>query len=110
MQNKTKIFFWSPFIDKVGTINNVVNAATSLERYKKKNKFEISLINCFGEWNYLKSTLLTQNIKTIDFYNIKFFLKFKKIGFLKSRLSYIFIFLISFVPLLKILKEKNLNI
>ena len=36
MQNKTKIFFWSPFIDKVGTINNVVNAASSLERYKKK--------------------------------------------------------------------------
>ena len=107
MQNKTKIFFWSPFIDKVGTMNNVVNAASSLERYKKKNKFEISFINCFGEWNDLKYALLTQNIKTIDFYDIKHFLKFKKGGFLKSRLSYIFIFFISFIPLLKILKEKK---
>ena len=34
---KKQKFFWSPFIDKVGTINNVVNAATSLENKKKIN-------------------------------------------------------------------------
>ena len=97
MQNKTKIFFWSPFIDKVGTMNNVVNAASSLERYKKKNKFEISFINCFGEWNDLKNALLTKNIKIINFYNIKYFLKFKKGGFLKSRfLIYLFFLFLLF--------------
>ena len=58
MQNNTKIFVWSPFISKVGTVNNVINNAYSLIKFSKLRKFEISLINSFGEWNNFQENLL----------------------------------------------------
>lgn len=109
MENNKKIFFWSPFTGKIGTVNNVINSAYSLVKFQKKKKIQISLINCFGEWNFAKKDLLKKNIQTIDFYNLDFFLNIKKEGFLRSRLSYIFIFFISFLPLLKILIKKKPN-
>ena len=107
MQNNSKIFFWSPFTGNVGTVKNVINTAYSLVKFSKKKIFEISLINVFGEWNFAKNDVLKKNILIKDFYNLNFFLNFKKEGFLRSRLSYIFIFLISFIPLLKILKKEK---
>lgn len=107
MQDNTKIFFWSPSTGNVGTVKNVINTAYSLVKFSKKKNFEISLINVFGEWNFAKNDLLKRNILIKDFYNLNFFLNFKKEGFLRSRLSYILIFLISFVPLLKILKNEK---
>ena len=107
MQDNTKIFFWSPFTGNVGTVKNVINTAYSLVKFSKKKNFEISLINVFGEWNFAKNDVLKRNILIKNFYNINFFLNFKKEGFLRSRLSYIFIFLISFIPLLKILKKEK---
>ena len=38
MKNNTEIFFWSPFIGKVGTVKNVINSAYSLVKYQKKKK------------------------------------------------------------------------
>lgn len=107
MQDNTKIFFWSPFTGNVGTVKNVINTAYSLVKFSKKKNFEISLLNVFGEWNFAKNDVLKRNILIKDFYNINFFLNFKKEGFLRSRLSYIFIFLISFIPLFKILKKEK---
>tara|TARA_B100000989_G_scaffold298148_1_gene286313 strand:+ start:1101 stop:2261 length:1161 start_codon:yes stop_codon:yes gene_type:complete len=107
MQDNTKIYFWSPFTGKVGTVKNVINTAYSLVKFSKKKIFEITLINVFGEWNFAKNNLLKKKILIKDFYNINFFLNFKKEGFLRSRLSYVFIFLISFIPLLKILKKEK---
>ena len=107
MQDNTKIFFWSPFTGNVGTVKNVINIAYSLVKFSKKKNFEISLLNVFGEWNFAKNEVLKRNILIKDFYNINFFLNFKKEGFLRSRLSYIFIFFISFIPLLKILKKEK---
>ena len=51
MQINTRIFVWSPFISKVGTVNNVINNAYSLIKFSKLRKFKIFLINSFGEWN-----------------------------------------------------------
>ena len=107
MQNNTKIFVWSPFISKVGVVNNVINNAYSLIKFSKSRKFKISLINSFGEWNNFQEDLLEKKINIINFFNFNFFRKFKKGGFLKSRLSYIFIFFTSFFPLLKILKKEK---
>ena len=107
MQDNTKIYFWSPFTGNVGTVKNVINTANSLVRFSKKKIFEITLINVFGEWNFAKNNVLKRNILIKDFYSINFFLNFKKEGYLRSRLSYVFIFLISFVPLLNILKKEK---
>lgn len=107
MQDNTKIYFWSPFTGNVGTVKNVINTANSLVKFSKKKIFEITLINVFGEWNFAKNNVLKRNILIKDFYSINFFLNFKKEGYLRSRLSYVFIFLISFVPLLNILKKEK---
>ena len=107
MQDNTKIYFWSPFIGNVGTVKNVINTAYSLVKFPKKKIFEITLINVFGEWNFAKNNVLKRNILIKDFYSINFFLNFKKEGFLRSRLSYFFIFLISFIPLLNTLKKEK---
>ena len=51
---KYKIIFWSPCLNKVGTIKSSIYSAISLSRYFN-NKFEVSIINSCGEWNdYLK--------------------------------------------------------
>ena len=55
MFENNKIFIWSPFIAKVGTVNNVINSIFSLIKFSKKKNFKISIINAFGEWNYLKN-------------------------------------------------------
>ena len=107
MKNHTKIFFWSPFTGKVGTVKNVLNSVYSLNKFQKKKKFQIYLINSFGEWNFAKKDILKKDIQIKDFYNLSNFLSIDKRGFLRSRLSYIFIFLISIVPLLKILKKEK---
>ena len=54
MQDNTKIFFWSPFYRQRWYSKNVINTAYSLVKFSKKN-FEISLLNVFGEWNFIKN-------------------------------------------------------
>ena len=112
MQDNTKIYFWSPFIGNVGTVKNVINTAYSLVKFPKKKIFEITLINVFGEWNFAKNNVLKRNILIKDFYSINFFLNFKKEGFLRSRLSYVFIFNIvyTFIKYFKEEKPKFLNV
>ena len=98
------IFVWSPFIGKVGTVQNVINSLYSINKY---SKFNANLINAFGEWDkYLEDP----NLKKVIIHNFKFlkFIKYwNKAGFLKSRLSYLLIFLFSFLPLLNLIKRQK---
>ena len=65
------------------------------------------MINSFGEWdNYINDTKLDK----VVMHNLKYlrFIKRWNIsGFLKSRFSYILIFLFSFIPLLKLIRRQN---
>jgi glycosyltransferase involved in cell wall biosynthesis len=106
MDNKD-IFVWSPFTSKVGTINNVVNSSYSLIKFSKSKNFNIKLINVFGEWNDLSSEIEKKGIKTIKLNSAKFINQWNKEGFIKSRFSYILIFIFSFFPLLKLIKKQK---
>ena len=102
--DKKSIFVWSPFISKVGTVQNVINSLNSINKY---SKHKANLINVFGEWDNYKASF---NLDKVSIYNFKFlrFLKFcNKIGFIKSRLSYLLIFLFSFFPLLNLIKKQK---
>ena len=94
------IFVWSPFTSKIGTTNNVINSSYSLIKFSKLKNFNIKLINVFGEWNNLSSEIEKKNIKTIKLNSIKSINQWNKEGFIKSRFSYILIFIFSFLPLL----------
>ena len=107
MEKNNKIFIWSPFTSKVGTVKNVVNFTSGLADYSKKKQFNISFINSFGEWNYLKKELEDKKFNFFDFFYSNKFLKWKKDGFIKSRLFYIIIFLVSFFPLIKLLRNEK---
>ena len=102
--NKKNIFVWSPFIGKVGTVQNVINSLYSINKY---SKYSTTLINSFGEWdNYINDSKLDK----VVIHNLKYlrFIKRWNIsGFLKSRFSYILIFLFSFIPLLKLIRRQN---
>ncbi len=102
---KIKVYYWSPFIDKVATTTAVLNSVLSLNKYSKE-RFEGIIINVFGEWiNYN-----CKDNKYIKFFNLKklnFLNNFSSYGFLRSRLKYIIIFLMSYFPLKKFLKKEK---
>ena len=101
-----KVYYWSPHIDRVATVRAVINSAYSVNLYSKK-KYIPYLINVAGEWDKYKNELIKKNINTINLTNSKIIKNNNIKGFIKSRLVYIYIFCISFLPLLKLIKEKK---
>ena len=101
----TKVFYWCPYLSNVATINNVINSAVSLAKYNKK--YEISLLETIGEWQFAKTKLSTNNIQIEKLTKLIF--KSHKVGFIKSRFYLLYIFLFNFYPLVKILKYKQPN-
>ena len=51
---KKSIVYWSPCLNKVGTMKSTLNSAISLAKYSKN--FEVTIINVFGEWTKFKVT------------------------------------------------------
>ena len=102
--DKKSIFVWSPFISKVGTVQNVINSLNSINKY---SKHKANLINVFGEWDNYKESLNLEKILIYNFKTLQFLKYWKKVGFLKSRLSYLLIFLFSFFPLLNLIKKQK---
>ncbi len=101
---KKKIYYWSPCLNPVGTITSTINSASSINRYSKTH--EAYIINSCGEWdNYLRY-LESNSVKTINL-TFSYYNFLPKKGFLGSRLSYLIIYLISFVPLLILLKKEK---
>lgn len=84
MKQKKKIFFWSPLLSHVGTINAVQLSAESLNKYLN---YEIYLINVFGEFDYLKEN------KYFKLLNIYKFRSWKKTGLLSKIIIYSLTFL-----------------
>ena len=101
---KKNIFYWSPCLNPVGTVISTINSSVSLIKYD--NNIEVCVINTCGEWDNYKDFFKKNNIKVIDF-SFKFFNFLPKTGFVQSRLSYIFIFFFSFIPLILLLKKKK---
>ena len=87
-----KIYYWSPFIGNIATIKAVINSAYSLIKFSNGNLLP-TIINSCGEWDTLYSELSKKKINIIKLKN-KFQIDTKVSGFVKSRLTYIKIFLI----------------
>jgi len=101
MNKKKTVCYWSPFISNVATIKAVINSALSINRYSNQ-EFESLIIDVFGEWK----TNINNETYNLKFYSLNYIaklFKFSSEGFVKSRLKYIIIFLLSFVSLKKFL-------
>ena len=101
-----KIFYWSPFFSNIATVRAVINSAKSLTRYQKDNKYDVCVINAIGEWdNYIKAyagKIRFKDLSKRDWTKI-----IPKDGFLKSRLSYLFIFFVNVRGLLKLINKEK---
>lgn len=107
MKLKTKYFYWSPFLTPIATPKAVINSAHSLQKFSKQNN--CSIINFFGEFNVFKEELEHNKINTINYFGKNFINFFPKYGKIKSRLSFIFIFILSFFPLKRLLVKEKPN-
>jgi len=103
MQNK-KVYYWSPFISKVATVDAVINSAISLKRYNKE-LYDVNIINVFGEFTEYKNKLEKNNINLINFKKSKIIKPLPKPGFLRSRFLSIYIFFRYFFYLKNLLKK-----
>ena len=95
----------SIFIDKVATIKAVINSVKGLKKFS--NEYEPILVNVCGEFDNYKNELDSLNIKVVDltFFSYHKYLPYK--GYIFSRISFSIIFLISFLPLIFLIKSKK---
>ena len=99
-----KIFYWSPFFTEIATISAVINSAQSLIKYSKNNKYSVSIINAIGEWDKYQK-IINRNINFRNLSKTNYIKMIPKGNYLKSRFSYIFIFIVSFFKLIKLINS-----
>ncbi len=100
------VFYWGPFIDnKIATVKAMYNSALGINNYS--NKFKASIINSIGEWNFKINDSDSELFLNQNFDIYKYLPKF---GFLKSRISYILIFVFCFFQLFRILSKHKPDI
>ncbi len=102
-----KIFYWSPFTSKVATVKSVISSAGSLNRHYKKNQFKTSIIDAVHEWINYKDEISEKKIELIYLNKNSIFNSYKKIGFIRSRIAYLYIILKSFFPLIRTLQKNK---
>ena len=100
------IYYWSPYLSKVATTKAVINSAESI-RYFTNNRINTLLINAAGEWDSEKKILEEKKISIINICKKNYYDELPRYGFLRSRFSYLLIFLKSFYPLLSLLKKNK---
>ncbi len=97
-----KIYFWSPFNSKIGTVNSVINSVKSIEKFSNEN-YKPFLLDSTNEWkkyeNIFNLIYLRKNKR--DFRN------FKNKGFILSRIFFLKIFFSCFFPMKKTLQKNN---
>tara|TARA_Y100000294_G_scaffold170799_1_gene183487 strand:+ start:440 stop:1570 length:1131 start_codon:yes stop_codon:yes gene_type:complete len=97
-----KIYFWSPFNSKIGTINSVINSIKSINKFSNEN-YKSYLIDSTSEWkNYDKIFNLIYLRKNKQDYR-----NYKNKGFFWSRIFFLKIFFSCFFPMKRILKINN---
>jgi len=104
---KKTIYYWSPCLDKVGTIKSTLNSAIAVSKFSKD--FNVKIINVFGEWTEDKEIFLKHNIEIIDL-NFNYYKFLPKKGFFYSRFAYLIIILLSVIPLFILLKKNKPDI
>lgn len=99
-----KIYYWSPCLNPVGTVKSTLNSAISLSKYSKF--YKVKIINVCGEWSNYEKELKKYSIELINF-SFNYYKYLPKTGYIKSRFSYLIIFLFSFFNLLFLLKKEK---
>ena len=100
-----KIFYWSPFLSNIATVDSVLNSINSILTYDNKKEFEPIIIDAVGEWEQKK----TERIKIKRLYKKSFYQLLPKGNYFKSRISQSIIFFMSFIRLKRLISEETPN-
>tara|TARA_A100001015_G_scaffold56754_1_gene62392 strand:+ start:556 stop:1701 length:1146 start_codon:yes stop_codon:yes gene_type:complete len=100
-----EVYYWSPCLTEVGTYKSTINSAISLAKYSNK-QYSVKIINTCGEWDSQKDLFKQHKIELINL-GFNYFKFLPKTGFLKSRFSYLIIFILSFFPLMKLIRKEK---
>lgn len=101
------VFYWSPFVSKVATVTAVMNSAESINKRSKKTGFVASVIDAIEEWSEFKEILDKKKISIIKINKPPIINVFNNYGFIKSRLTYWYIFIRSFFSLHNLIKKRK---
>tara|TARA_X000000950_G_scaffold286617_1_gene396078 strand:+ start:64 stop:1209 length:1146 start_codon:yes stop_codon:yes gene_type:complete len=99
---RQNLFYWGPFIDdNIGTKKAIFNSALSVNKFSKK--YKSTIINSIGEWDDDQKNNL---VNFLDLHN-KDYKKLPRFGFIRSRISFIIIFIKCFWKLKKVLNKEK---
>jgi len=102
-----KIYYWSPYLTNIATINAVKRSAISIKKYSNKNP-DVSILDSSGEWLFFKNNSFGIKIlSTLKNINLHKYLP--KQGLIFSRISFLIIFIINFFPLIYKIKKNKPN-
>ena len=101
-----KIFYWSPYLSNVATIKNVINSAKSIKKFDKSGSI-VSLIDVIGEWKNYKKYITEANINLVKLSGFDLSSFFPITGFIKTRLSFLFIFFFKYIPLKNLINKEK---
>ena len=102
---KNKIFYWSPSLVNIATNKAVINSAHGINIFSKK--YAAYIVNFFGEFSDPKFEADKKKIKLINHFNKKLIKLLPKYGKIKSRISFMIIFIFSFLPLKNLIKKQE---
>ena len=100
-----KIFYWSPFLSDIATIDSVVNSIKSIKKFDRNKKISPYIIDATGEWKEKSKKL--ENLEVIKLYKKKFFNFLPKGSYIKSRISQSLIFILSFIRLKELIQKEK---
>ena len=100
-----KIFYWSPFLSDIATIDSVVNSIKSIKKFDRNKKISPYIIDATGEWKEKSKKL--ENLEVIKLYKKKFFNFLPKGSYIKSRISQSLIFILSFIKLKELIQKEK---
>ena len=103
-----KIYYWSPFFTNIATIKAVIKSAESLVKFSKEKKYNVSLVDAIGEWDPYDK-IINKKVNIIKLNKIKLVKYLPKNSFIKSRFTYIIIFLWNFFKLKNLINKERPN-
>ena len=104
MKKKT-IYYWSPFLTEIATSKAVINSAYSLQKYY--SNYETIIVDAVGEFSKKIDEINEKKIKIIKLQKYDLVRFLPKHGKLKSRISFLIIFITSFFGLKNILQKNK---
>lgn len=107
MSKINQIMYWSPSLVNIATNKAVFNSALSLKKFKKKDVYDCSLINFFGEFDRFQEIADENKINFINFFSKRLSKYLPRHGKIRSRFSFVLIFIFSFIPLKNLLNKRK---